>query len=159
MHSTPRCWCKVKDTDLSVLYTRLQLLAACSLVYLPNGCNHNALVASHTPLLPPRTRSPPPSLFFFSFFLRLAYTRVIPDKVASLQANLVTGGTVSEAKIIAGQPHNFVLKGGDAQVNPPPSPPNIAHEVHGNRVRGRDGYCRCFLVLLNVCEGEPCIHS
>ncbi|CAM9327383.1 unnamed protein product [Ectocarpus sp. 12 AP-2014] len=38
-----------------------------------------------------------------------------PETVASLQASLITGGTVSEAKTIAGQPHNFVLKGGDAQ--------------------------------------------
>lgn len=38
-----------------------------------------------------------------------------PEVVASLQEHLVQGGTVSETKVIAGQPHHFVLRGGNAQ--------------------------------------------
>ncbi|CAM9493793.1 unnamed protein product [Ascophyllum nodosum] len=38
-----------------------------------------------------------------------------PQAVASLQEHLVAGGTVSDTKVIAGQPHHFLLRGGDAQ--------------------------------------------
>lgn len=86
---------------------------------------HAVFLVVKTPTLSssPSSYSHTPPLFPPSAVLRLAYARVIPEKVASLQASLVTGGTVSEAKTIAGQPHNFVLKGGDAQVKPPPLPP------------------------------------
>eukprot|EP00752_Nemacystus_decipiens_P006329 g5705.t1 len=38
-----------------------------------------------------------------------------PETVASLQEQLVRGGTVSETKVIPGQPRSFVLRGGDSQ--------------------------------------------
>lgn len=66
-------------------------------------------------------------VWIFSFFCVFPSVHSPPHsnkQVASLQEHLVRGGTVSETKVIAGQPHNFVLRGGDAQVSSPwPSPP------------------------------------
>lgn len=57
--------------------------------------------------------------------LFLLVVAVLSLQVASLHERLVAGETVSETKVIAGQPHHFVLRGGDAQASAPLPPPPL----------------------------------
>lgn len=56
-----------------------------------------------------------PTLFRLVVRHLLSFWRRACMQVASLQEQLVRGGTVSETKVIPGQPRSFVLRGGDAQ--------------------------------------------